>query len=656
MSDRNMLYRNPYGGYSDNEYGYNNNNNSSETPKGHNTHGSSNGYGHYNGGHSHFGQEDWSRTNGYTTSQAVERDVWQSDEVGGMRHHTSTYRVQNNSPLSAQSFTKPRLKGDKWPGSLDFLASSWAFSLSLHSLWSLPLAVIQNGGLVFILVYIFLSLILGGPLLMLEVFLGQYSGLSPLRLYSQLTPALAGLGVAVCIHSAVRAVLEMGVLMWAGQLMFRLFYSREDVTPDSKLFYQEVLSMRDDTDLTQVGHLDTQLVLVLGVVTLIVLVLMVAGAKSIGKVSMVCIPLAFMLMVTLVIRSCLAEGAPQGVLTYLTPNWSLLKEPSLWLETSCHVIFSLQLGIGSQSALARCNKYRHNLIRDTGVVLVTHVVWVLLAILLTLSLLGASDTAITPAPVTHTVTGDNIWLAAVTILDKSLLKLSYGWLWAGLYFILVTITGITSVYGYIEVISSSFSDIRPRFLKLKPLVTFLVLSLVFLMDLVLATRAGLHVYHLLYTYLATWPCLMIVLLTLLTATWSHGTRHVMRDLADLSKVTLPHWVTSHVSVIYTTVAPGLIIAGAAWSLYTLHLDHLEDPLTSFNMSLTELSWTKILGWSLYGLTVLPVVFGILVRLAWIRKGVPFLTHIRQSFNPTDEWYRNEQSHLIKSDRQSSSTA
>ena len=35
-------------------------------------------------------------------------------------------------------------------------------------------------------------------------------------------------------------------------VMFRLFYSREDVTPDSKLFYLEVLSMRDDTDLAQV--------------------------------------------------------------------------------------------------------------------------------------------------------------------------------------------------------------------------------------------------------------------------------------------------------------------------------------------------------------------------------------------------------------------
>ena len=76
---------------------------------------------------------------------------------------------------------------------------------------------------------------------------------------------------------------------------------------------------------------------------------------------------------------------------------------------------------------------------------------------------------------------------------------------------------------------------------------------------------------------------------------------------------------------YFRIFTCFIFIGAAWSLYTLHLDHLEDPLTSFNMSLTELSWTKILGWSLYGLTVLPVVLGILVRLAWIRKGVPFLT-------------------------------
>ena len=90
-------------------------------------------------------------------------------------------------------------------------------------------------------------------------------------------------------------------------------------------------------------------------------------------------------------------------------------------------------------------------------------------------------------------------------------------------------------------------------------------------------------------------------------------------------MTLPHWVTSHLSVIYTTVAPGLLTAAMAWSLYSLHLDHLEDPLAAFSVSLTAVSWSRILGWSLYGLTLLPVLVGLLVRLAWLTRGVPVLT-------------------------------
>ena len=48
-------------------------------------------------------------------------------------------------------------------------------------------------------------------------------------------------------------------------------------------------------------------------------------------------------------------------------------------------------------------------------------------------------------------------------------------------------------------------------------------------------------------------------------------------------------------------------------------------MASFGVSLTDLSWTKILGWSLYGLTVLPIVLGVLLRLAWITRGVPLIT-------------------------------
>ena len=60
-----------------------------------------------------------------------------------------------------------------WPGSTDPLAASWAFTLSLHSLWSLPITVLQQGGLAFLLAYTLTLAILGAPLLLTEMFLGQ---------------------------------------------------------------------------------------------------------------------------------------------------------------------------------------------------------------------------------------------------------------------------------------------------------------------------------------------------------------------------------------------------------------------------------------------------------------------------------------------------
>ena len=42
----------------------------------------------------------------------------------------------------------------------------------------------------------------------------------------------------MCLQALVRAVLELGLMMWFGQILFRLFYSRDLVTPDTKLFYR----------------------------------------------------------------------------------------------------------------------------------------------------------------------------------------------------------------------------------------------------------------------------------------------------------------------------------------------------------------------------------------------------------------------------------
>ena len=99
---------------------------------------------------------------------------------------------------------------------------------------------------------------------------------------------------------------------------------------------------------------------------------------------------------------------------------------------------------------------------------------------------------------------------------------------------------------------------NPRY---KPLVSLCVLVILFLLCLVLATQGGIHVYHLLTTYISTWPSLLFSLLTVLAAVLCHGTSYLMKDMGTMSKLHLPHWVTSHLATIYYTLLPVALMVG-----------------------------------------------------------------------------------------------
>ena len=477
-----------------------------------------------------------------------------------------------------------------WPRPADHLFSCWAFSLSLHSLWTLPPAVAHHGGLAFLLAYAAAVALVGAPLLLLEVgmdnhfakgfsyievinscpniqsgdafcpfqvAIGQYSGLATGVLFRHLFPLLAGLGLAVPLMAILRAMLDLGVLMWSGRGLFHLF-SYQAVTEG--FFTRDILA-KEASNLKELGDLNHQLLLVLGIAAITTFVCVVASTKSVGKACMVAVPAAFMLLVSLTIRACLAPGAPNAVLRLLTPDWEALTRPSTWLEATAHAVFSLQLGLGAFSTFASYSRFSSNLVRDTAIMTVAHLVWVLLSTVLTFSLIGLAQlgtyppiNGLTPALVPATV-DTGIWLAAATLLEKAFVTISYGWLWAGLYFILIILVGVTSLFGYVEVITSSLFSLKPSMGRFKPLIGFLVLALLFLADLVLATQGGIHIYHLLISYIASWPALLFSLLTVLATLLCHGIGHLMRDVADMARLRLHHWVTSHLATIYYTLLP-----------------------------------------------------------------------------------------------------
>jgi SNF family Na+-dependent transporter len=405
-------------------------------------------------------------------------------------------------------------------------------------------------------------------------------------------------------------MLELGLLMWSGRGLLHLFSAQRI---GEGFFQRDVLgagaAQQSESDLAELGGLSSQLLLVLGIAALSAFVCLVAGTRSVGRVSMAAVPAAYMLLMTLTIRTMLAAGGPQGVLALLAPDWAALARPAVWLEATGQVVFSLQLGLGALTSYASYSRYEASLVRDAVVLVAGHLVWVLLSVLLTLALLGLTGQAV-PALLPGPSTG--LELAMATLGERALATLGYGWLWAGLYFILVILAGVTSLFGHVEVITSSLVSLRPSCARFRPLLAFLVLALLFLLDLVLATRGGYRVHQLLSAYWAPWPALVAALLTVLAAIIGHGIGPLMRDLCAMGKARLPHWSTAHLSVAYYTLLPILLSGAVAWQVAGLAARPPGPPLPP--------GWGPPLAWTLTALPLAPILIGGLVSLLWVRRG------------------------------------
>jgi predicted anti-sigma-YlaC factor YlaD len=55
------------------------------------------------------------------------------------------------------------------------------------------------------------------------------------------------------------------------------------------------------------------------------------------------------------------------------------------------------------------------------------------------------------------------------------------------------------------------------------------------------------------------PLIFFGIVTVLAAAYSHGCKYLMKDLGDMSKMPLTHYISSHLSVIYSTVVPVLLL-------------------------------------------------------------------------------------------------
>lgn len=229
---------------------------------------------------------------------------------------------------------------------LGFILLSAGCAIGIGNVWKFPYVAGQNGGGIFVLIYLFFLVILGVPVMTMEFSMGRAAQRSPAKMYQQLEPA----GSKWHIHGMVAMIANIILLMCYTCLTGWMVQYFVDMARgvfqgmDQEAIVQQFGSMTSDTG-SMVFY--TLLVVALGAV-----VCSFSLQKGLERVSKVMMTALLVIMIVLAVYSCNLPGAVEGLKFYLLPSWERFREAgfgNVIVAAMNQAFFTLSLGIGAMA-------------------------------------------------------------------------------------------------------------------------------------------------------------------------------------------------------------------------------------------------------------------------------------------------------------------
>lgn len=229
---------------------------------------------------------------------------------------------------------------------LGFILLSAGCAIGIGNVWKFPWMVGQNGGAVFVLIYILFLALLGIPIMVMEFAVGRASQKSPVRMYQELEPE----GTKWHFH---------GYVCLIGNYILMMFYTC--VSGWMLNYFVSTASGKfEGMDSTQVGSaFDAmladpviQIVFMAIVVVLGFFICSIGVQKGLEKVTKVMMVALLIIMVVLAINSIFLEGSSEGLSFYLKPDLNKVKEIGLAnviTAAMTQAFFTLSLGCGAMA-------------------------------------------------------------------------------------------------------------------------------------------------------------------------------------------------------------------------------------------------------------------------------------------------------------------
>ncbi|KAI6229062.1 Snf-9 [Aphelenchoides fujianensis] len=325
-------------------------------------------------------------------------------------------------------------------------------------------------------------------------------------------------------------------------------------------------------NLDDLGGLNWKLVISYFLAWLITAVSLCKGVKIIGRLSYFTATVPYVIVLILFIRGITLPGSDVGMDFYLLkPDFSRVLDPACWRAAATHVSYSLSIGFGGIIALASYNKRDHNCYTDAALITVFDAIMSLLGGTAVFTVLGFMASQLNQPIDSVVQSGTGL---AFIAYPEALSRMPLTWLWSLLFFLMIWVLGVSTQFGYGEIIIGGLKEQFPALLERKELTTFCVCGFLYCCGLIMCTRSGIYFFNILNDYASSFSLEVVVFLEVVTVIYVYGAENWLADLRSMigparSKIGEIFGPTGHyVLFVWRVIAPLLAIVIFIFSLMT----------------------------------------------------------------------------------------
>ena len=450
-------------------------------------------------------------------------------------------------------------KRGQWNSRLTFILAAIGSAVGLGNAWRFPGLAAKHGGGTFLVVYLIAMLLMGIPLLMMEISIAR-------KLRKGAIESMRGIGkkwepvgwaatsnafVIVCYYSVVFAWV---ILMFINSWQFSGMTGKNE--PASELFFK----LTETTGKIEGFGIPWIVLLCLVIAWALIFFCIRNGANSVGKVVKFTVFDPVVLLVIMAIKGCTMPGAEVGIAKFFIPDPNAFSDPSLWVDATGQVFYSLSIMMAIMFAYGSYLGDDANVAGDAIIIAFSDMAISVLSGIVMFATMGGTG-------MLDSITDSGIATAFIVYPQAIVHLTDIGWLNAlfGAIFYLMLITlAIDSAFSIVEGVSAAISDkfhIKPKKVTIAVCVIAGIISLLFV------TQAGLAWLDIVDNWVNSFNLIIIGVLECIAIGWTFSLRKVLKEVnKNTKRFHAPYWWFSlSIRVISPVMLAGLLI----WNVSTL---------------------------------------------------------------------------------------